>query len=416
MMNTRFSFIASSIVIAVSSLALVIIVVGATASSVSNVAIGIEVVDGVREGAVSHMLANQSLNISQGEPMTLTEPISIYLPLLEKEYVKYPAERAALMAFYTSMNGDGWYNNSGWGTDSWHCDWYGVTCDEDGHVTNLVLDGNGQTGTIPSEIGDLPMLTVLGLTGAYECNKGGCWWSSQLRGPIPPEIGNLVNLNELYLYDNQFTSLPPEIGNLVNLSELNLKGNQLTSLPPEIGNLENLWALNLSGNQLTSIPPEIGSLVNLYHFDLIDNQLTSIPPEIGNLASLGWLHLDDNQLTSIPPEFGDLVNLQSILLKGNLLVTLPPEIGNMANLRGIDLSDNHLTSIPPEFGDLDSLQGLFLNNNQLSGLIPAFLSNLGNLYFLTLYGNPDLTCWETEEAREWALSLGFYDGPTCFEP
>jgi len=263
MMNSKFALLAVSISLAVLSLALVITTLGATASSVSGEESGIEVGTVMESNTDNRLLAYQRPNFSQDVLLSLTEPFSIYLPLLEKEYVKYPAERAALLALYTGTNGDGWYNNTGWGTNSWHCDWYGVTCDEDGHVTNLVLDGNGQTGTIPSEIGDLPILTVLGLTGTYECNKGGCWWSSQLSGSIPPEIGNLVNLKRLYLYDNQFTSLPPEIGNLVNLSELYLNGNQLTSLPPEIGNLENLWDLNLSGNQLASIPPEIGSLVNL---------------------------------------------------------------------------------------------------------------------------------------------------------
>jgi len=43
------------------------------------------------------------------------------------------------------------------------------------------------------------------------------------------------------------------------------------------------------------------------------------------------------------------------------------------------------------------------------------LSNLVNLSGLDLIANPDLTCWETEEARDWALSL-VYEGPTCYVP
>jgi Leucine-rich repeat (LRR) protein len=78
--------------------------------------------------------------------------------------------------------------------------------------------------------------------------------------------------------------------------------------------------------------------------------------------------------------------------------------------------DNHLKSLPAEVGNLANLQNLELYNNQLSGPIPAFLSKLDNLYYLTLNGNPDLTCWETRAARDWALSLGYYDGPTCYLP
>jgi len=46
----------------------------------------------------------------------------------------------------------------------------------------------------------------------------------------------------------------------------------------------------------------------------------------------------------------------------------------------------------------------------------VFLTNLVNLDSLDLSNNPDLTCWETEEARDWALSLDDYYGPTCFLP
>ncbi len=35
---------------------------------------------------------------------------------------------------------------------------------------------------------------------------------------------------------NQLTALPPEIGQLTNLQTLYLGDNQLTTLPPEIGN------------------------------------------------------------------------------------------------------------------------------------------------------------------------------------
>ena len=108
--------------------------------------------------------------------------------------------------------------------------------------------------------------------------------------------------------------------------------------------------------------------------------------------------------------------LQELHLYGNQLTSLPHEIGNLANLQVLKLHDNQLVSLSPEIGNLTSLQVLYLRNNQLSGIIPAYLCNLGNLSFLSLDGNPDLTCWETQEAKDWALSLLYYDGPTCFVP
>ena len=42
-----------------------------------------------------------------------------------------------------------------------------------------------------------------------------------ITGSIPPEIGNLTNLEILILSINQLTgSIPPEIGNLTNLKIL----------------------------------------------------------------------------------------------------------------------------------------------------------------------------------------------------
>ena len=482
-MNSRFTLLASSIAIAVLSLALFISVVGGTASSVRGEAIGIEADAVTRDSTDNRLLAYQRPDIHQNELLSLTEPISIYLPLLENEYIKYPEERAALMALYISTNGGRWRNNSGWGTNSYHCGWYGVTCDENAHVTALDLGGNGLTGTLPSNIGNLPMLTILRLTGTKECNKGGCVYD-QLGDPLPPEIGNLANLQELNLSYNLFTTLPADLGNLVSLQELYLGGNQFTTLPAEIGNLTNLQMLDLSWNHLTSLPTEISNLVNLQVLNLLENYLTSIPPEIDNLASLQELYLGGNQFTtlpaeignltnlqmldlswnhltslpteisnlvnlqvlnllgnyftSIPPEIGNLASLQELYLGGNQFTTLPAEIGNLTNLQMLDLSWNHLTSlpteisnlvnlqvlnlfenyftsIPPEIGNLASLLVLRLEFNQLSGIIPAWLSNLDNLTWLGLGANPNLTCWETQQARDWTLSL-HYDGPTCFIP
>jgi len=97
---------------------------------------------------------------------------------------------------------------------------------------------------------------------------------NQLTGSIPSEIGNLPNLTSMYLNNNQFTgSISSEIGNLTNLTHLFLSSNQLIgSIPPEIGNLTNLNGLYLGWNQLTGeIPESICDLNNT--FNISTNQL-----------------------------------------------------------------------------------------------------------------------------------------------
>lgn len=68
---------------------------------------------------------------------------------------------------------------------------------------------------------------------------------------------------ELELVNLQLTALPPEIGQLTNLQRLDPSINKLTTLPPELSQLTSLQTLHLEHNQLTTLPPELGQLTNL---------------------------------------------------------------------------------------------------------------------------------------------------------
>jgi len=55
---------------------------------------------------------------------------------------------------------------------------------------------------------------------------------NQLTGEIPPEIGNLTNLEVLWLFNNQLTGeIPPEVCDLIESNNLNINnillGNNL---------------------------------------------------------------------------------------------------------------------------------------------------------------------------------------------
>ena len=70
-------------------------------------------------------------------------------------------EREALVALYNSTDGVNWKDNTGWlGEVGTECDWFGVTCTS-GVVTQLSLGANSLTGTIPTELGNLTNLQVL---------------------------------------------------------------------------------------------------------------------------------------------------------------------------------------------------------------------------------------------------------------
>jgi Leucine-rich repeat (LRR) protein len=310
----------------------------------------------------------------------------------------------ALVALYNSTEGDNWTNNTNWLTGPVNS-WYGVTV-VDGYVRDLKIQYNNLTGNLPPEIGNLTNLEIFSLgnnrlTGQIPPEIGNLSnlsvlsiWRTQLTGNIPQEIGNLTNLTLLHLHRNRLTGdIPVELGNLNNLEILSLGSNQLSgSISPEIGNLSNLIELYLWGNQLTgNIPAELGNLTNLKNLQLSRNQLSgNIPPEIGNLTYLTILYLWGNQLTgNIPAELGNLNNLERLSLSSNQLSgNIPPEIGNLTYLTMLYLYDNQLTgNIPVELGNLNNLEILSSSSNQLSGTIPQEIGNLTNLTFLYLPSN-----------------------------
>ena len=100
-----------------------------------------------------------------------------------------------------------------------------------------------------------------------------------MRGPIPPELGDLSEMAWLNLRDNQLTgSIPPELGKLSNLTGLYLNSNLLTgSIPPELGNLPELTRLYISNNQLTGCIPAAIQRVFFNDLDQLGLPICGIP-------------------------------------------------------------------------------------------------------------------------------------------
>jgi Leucine-rich repeat (LRR) protein len=167
----------------------------------------------------------------------------------------------------------------------------------------------------------------------------------------------------LILSRNGLQTLPSSIGNLRNLQELWLDLNRLQTLPDSIGNLRSLRELWLQDNQLQSLPGTIGDLRNLEELLLNNNRLQALPGSIGNLRNLQGLWLNNNRLQTLPDSIGDLHNLGILWLNNNHLQALPGSIGNLGNLQQLWLDNNHLQTLPDSIGDLRALKVIGLQNN-----------------------------------------------------
>ena len=251
-------------------------------------------------------------------------------------------------------------------------------------------------GVIPESIFSLSKLQVLDLSR----NKN--------IAELSPQIGNLVNLEELNLYPNMFSTLPSDFGNLKKLKKLNLGGDALTSFPEVLLNLPLLEELNLESQKISELPNNLTGLKNLKNLNLHNNALQILPDSIGHLINLETLNLERNKITSIseeiklcsqlknlnlaynelldklPESIGDLTKLESInLYQCKLIQSLPPSSSKLSNLKILDLSYTVIPELPVAIFELTSLVELKLFQLPITTLTSE-IKNLVNLEYLDL--------------------------------
>ncbi len=282
------------------------------------------------------------------------------------------AERAALVALYNATDGPNWRYNDNWLTNQPISTWYGVFTDSNGNVSQLILDRNALSGTLP-DLSALTSLTRLDLA------------RNDLSGQIP-SLGAFVNLDNLDLAYNQFSGEIPDLSSLTNLRRIDLNDNELSGQIPDLSNLTSLNRLQLSSNKLSGQLPALDNLAALGQLLLSDNSLTGTVPDLSPLSRLNWIYLRRNQFSGTIPDLSSLRHLTRVDLSHNQFTGAIPEMGRLTILRWLYLSDNRLTGSIPDLSPLIKLEQLVLSSNQLTGPIPDF-STLTDLDHLDLADN-----------------------------
>ncbi|XP_030971278.1 probable LRR receptor-like serine/threonine-protein kinase At1g56140 isoform X2 [Quercus lobata] len=182
---------------------------------------------------------------------------------------------------------------------------------------------------------------------------------------------------------NNFSgSLPPELGNLVKLERIFIDSCGLGGeIPSTFANLKNMQFMWASDSPFTGrIPDFIGNWTKLIQLRIQGNSFEGpIPSSFSNLTSLKSLRISDIYNVSSSLDFiKNLTNLTEVVLR-NALITgnIPSDIGEYKMLKILDLSFNNLTGeIPSGLFSISSLKFLFLGNNSLSGTLPSLKTEL----------------------------------------
>ena len=122
-------------------------------------------------------------------------------------------DRAALIAFYDSMDGPNWKNNTNWLSEKPIGDWYGITTDDSGRVRRINLWCNGLKGQLPLQFGDLTALERLALASCEISDLSA--------------LSNLPRLTDLELRQNRISDVSPLLS-LRNLRVLIVFENPLS--------------------------------------------------------------------------------------------------------------------------------------------------------------------------------------------
>ncbi|CAM0951058.1 unnamed protein product [Alopecurus aequalis] len=259
------------------------------------------------------------------------------------------------------------------------------------HVTDIFLKGQNFSAQLPPDFADLPNLIQLDLSrnlfhGAVPDQwarmrlQGLSLMGNRLSGPFPMVLMRITTLTNLSIEGNELHGLiPPEIGQLTQIEKLIISTNEFTGpLPAALSLLTNLTDLRISGTNLSGRVPEfLGKLTKLEKLQIEGSLLEGpIPLGLSKLTNLSDLRISD--LRGSGSAFPDLSGMQSmktlVLRNCSISGSIPSYIGDMENLKHLDLSFNKLTGkIPDSFTNMGSVDYIYLTGNSLNGNIPGWL-------------------------------------------
>ncbi|KAF3456656.1 hypothetical protein FNV43_RR01310 [Rhamnella rubrinervis] len=244
---------------------------------------------------------------------------------------------------------------SGWSSTKDYCQWKNVNCDSSKRVTSISLASQSLSGTLPSDLGTLTQLTTLSLQ------------KNSFSGPIPL-LANLTFLQDLYLDNNNFSSVPSGFfQGLTSLQTLSLSENsnlQPWSIPTDITQSSSLVSLTAgNANIIGSLPDIFDSFPSLQNVRLSYNNLTGSLPSSFNGSGIQNLWLN-NQLMGFRVPLTCYRRCPSCTRFGYTRINL-------------QLRDNQFTGVvPASLMSISSLRNVSLANNKLQGPMPVFPSNV----------------------------------------
>ncbi|XP_016511560.1 receptor-like kinase TMK4 [Nicotiana tabacum] len=257
---------------------------------------------------------------------------------------------------------------SGWSSDKPFCSWTDVSCDKSsGTVVSINIDSQSLSGSLPSDLNQLSNLKTLSVQ------------KNSLSGPLP-SFANMTKLAEIYLDNNQFTSVPQDfLLGLPSLQTFSISENGKLSpwqIPLYLTESSNLGTILASNASIFGVIPDFfDAFPNLQDLRLSYNNFTGFLPasfggsEIRNL----WLNNQFQGLSGTIDVIENMTQLSQVWLHANSFSGPIPDLSKCENIFDLQLRDNQFTGvIPDSVMGLPKLVNITLQNNKLQGPMPQF--------------------------------------------
>lgn len=198
---------------------------------------------------------------------------------------------------------------------------------------------------------------------------------------ISPAIGNLRNLQELYIANTLITKLPIEMQKLTNVTDLEFYNNPFEDVDGDIfKNMTYLTAVNF--DSFYKMPEEkIQAMldkmcqycpkIQLLYMNRMG--LTHLPEKLNYLTDLRLLDASFNKITKLK-SLKPLAPIQ-FMMNYNLIEEIPADFINTDDLELFSMTDNRLKQFPVVLSNRDGLYTISeidLRGNRMHGFQPGF--------------------------------------------
>lgn len=220
-------------------------------------------------------------------------------------------ERSVLADFFKGTGGDptdtgmvsgGWRTVDNWGEGDpcWDA-WYGITCDEHGHVIAIELVDNNLYGTIAKSINQLTSLLKIDVSTTATTYH-----------------------NHVNRFANRIRGIVPSLAKISRIEEIIISGNSITALPDDLYlNGPSLRLISASYNMLTEMPKYLNRYLSLHTLELDHNNIVGfMPPDLGFMFNARYIHLDNNKLSGeMPSTIAGLTRIRTFDVSQNIGLT-----------------------------------------------------------------------------------------------